>query len=241
MAAAAVVGGTIAAVGSRSSDAAAAAFRNHGGMVYQQCGAWYAPRRSCVVVNPVLTTRNRHDCSPGNFGIQHVNREGAQACTRKKWTGILAGALMALVAYSIAADDGKGSSAARIEQRLAGAQSATPNAGPGARRKSGRVLVFRACEGRAGNGGQYGEGALLRWEDRVPSNAGVSTGLQAGVQKYGYDVLHERRRSRSSAGRRLQVGVGPTVVKYGRGAKAKSTTTTSMKTTSTRSSSARRG
>jgi len=55
VAAAAVVGGTIAAVGSRvAAPPPNCVPVNYGGMVYQQCGAtWYAPQGSqYVVVNP---------------------------------------------------------------------------------------------------------------------------------------------------------------------------------------------
>lgn len=55
VAAAAVVGGTIAAVGSRVATPPPGCVPvNHGGMVYQQCGAtWYAPQGSqYIVVNP---------------------------------------------------------------------------------------------------------------------------------------------------------------------------------------------
>ena len=85
----------------------------------------------------------------------------------KKWTGILAGALMALVATaSIAADDGKGGSAAKLSSDSRAALSQLYAKLPKAKELGGKavaVLVFPSItKAGLGIGGQYGEGALLK-------------------------------------------------------------------------------
>jgi len=130
----------------------------------------------------------------------------------RKWLAIPAGVLMALVAAaSMAADDGKGSSAAKLSKDSQAALSQLYAKVPKAKelgRKAVAILVFPSItKAGLGIGGQYGEGALLKGGKAAAyyNTAGVSTGLQIGAQKYGYAMFFMNE------------------------GKAKSTTTTSMK------------
>jgi len=155
----------------------------------------------------------------------------------KKWTGILAGALMALVATaSIAADDGKGGSAAKLSSDSQAALSQLYAKVPKAKELGGKavaVLVFPSItKAGLGIGGQYGEGTLLRGGKAAAyyNTTGVSSGLQIGAQKYGYAMffMNEGALAQLNKTEGFEVGVGPTVVVMDEG-KAKSTTTTSAK------------
>jgi lipid-binding SYLF domain-containing protein len=155
----------------------------------------------------------------------------------KKWTGILAGALMALVTTaSIAADDGKGGSAAKLSSDSQAALSQLYAKVPKAKELGGKavaVLVFPSItKAGLGIGGQYGEGALLKGGKAAGyySTAGISSGLQIGAQQYGYAMFFMNEGALSQLGNAegFEVGVGPTVVVMDEG-KAKSTTTTSAK------------
>jgi lipid-binding SYLF domain-containing protein len=81
-------------------------------------------------------------------------------------------------------------------------------------------------------GGQYGEGTLFR--DGKPaayySTGGVSYGLQAGAQKYGYAMffMNETALSQLDKADGFEIGVGPSVVVIDEGM-GKSATTTTMK------------
>jgi len=83
-----------------------------------------------------------------------------------------------------------------------------------------------------GIGGQYGDGALIKGGMVVGyyNTSGVSSGLQAGAQQYGYAMFFMNEAALkaldSTAG--FEVGVGPSIVVMDEG-KAKSTTTTTMK------------
>ena len=83
-----------------------------------------------------------------------------------------------------------------------------------------------------GIGGQYGDGALIKGGKVVGyyNTSGVSSGLQAGAQQYGYAMFFMNEAALkaldSTAG--FEVGVGPSSVVMDEG-KAKSTTTTTMK------------
>jgi lipid-binding SYLF domain-containing protein len=99
--------------------------------------------------------------------------------------------------------------------------------------KSQAILVFPAItKAGVGIGGQYGDGALIKGGKVVSyyNTSGISSGLQAGAQRYGYAMFFMNEAALkaldSTAG--FEVGVGPTIVVMDEG-KAKSTTTTSMK------------
>ena len=81
-------------------------------------------------------------------------------------------------------------------------------------------------------GGQYGEGALLQGGKSVAyySTAGVSYGLQAGAQKYGYAMFFMDNKALAALDKAdgFEVGVGPSVVVVDEGM-ARSMTTTTMK------------
>jgi lipid-binding SYLF domain-containing protein len=99
--------------------------------------------------------------------------------------------------------------------------------------KARAILVFPSItKAGLGIGGQYGDGALIKGGKVVGyyNTSGISSGLQAGAQQYGYAMFFMNEGALksldSTAG--FEVGVGPTVVVMDEG-KAKSTTTTTMK------------
>jgi len=83
-----------------------------------------------------------------------------------------------------------------------------------------------------GIGGQFGEGALIKGGKTVGyyNTAGVSSGLQAGAQQYGYAMffMNDAALKQLDKTEGFEVGVGPSIVVMDEG-KAKSTTTTSAK------------
>jgi lipid-binding SYLF domain-containing protein len=95
------------------------------------------------------------------------------------------------------------------------------------------ILVFPGVT-KAGLvvGGQHGQGALLRKGKTVGyySTSGISYGLQAGAQRYGYAMffMSEAALKQLDKADGFEVGVGPSVVVIDEGA-AKSVTTTTMK------------
>jgi lipid-binding SYLF domain-containing protein len=155
----------------------------------------------------------------------------------KKWFGVLAGALMALVVtQSMAADSSKGSSAAKLSSDAQAALGKLYAKIPAAKALGGKavaILVFPSItKAGLGIGGQYGEGVLLKGGSAAGyySNAGISSGLQAGAQKYGYAMffMNEGALAQLDKTEGFEVGVGPSVVVMDEG-KAKSTTSTSAK------------
>jgi lipid-binding SYLF domain-containing protein len=99
--------------------------------------------------------------------------------------------------------------------------------------KAQAILVFPSItKAGLGIGGQYGDGALIKGGKVVGyyNTSGISSGLQAGAQQYGYAMFFMNdgalKALDSTAG--FEVGVGPSIVVMDEG-KAKSTTTTSMK------------
>jgi lipid-binding SYLF domain-containing protein len=148
-------------------------------------------------------------------------------------------ALMAAVAVCfstplLAADTAKNSAAALNKDGQA-ALNALYAKVPVARTigaKAQAILVFpKVTKAGFGIGGQYGEGVLLKGGKPAAyyNTAGVSTGLQAGAQTYGYVMFFMNDKALkaldNTAG--FEVGVGPSVVVMDEGT-AKSTTTTSM-------------
>ncbi len=95
------------------------------------------------------------------------------------------------------------------------------------------ILVFPDIK-KAGFivGGQYGEGTLFRGGKPVAyySTGGVSYGLQAGAQTYGYAMffMNEAALKQLDKADGFEIGVGPSVVVIDEGM-AKSVTTTTMK------------
>jgi len=94
------------------------------------------------------------------------------------------------------------------------------------------VLVFPSIK-KAGFvvGGQYGEGTLFRGGKPAAyySTGGVSYGLQAGAQTYGYALflMNEAALKQLDKADGFEIGVGPSVVVMDEG-RAKSVTTTTM-------------
>jgi lipid-binding SYLF domain-containing protein len=95
------------------------------------------------------------------------------------------------------------------------------------------ILVFPSIK-KAGLivGGQYGEGTLLKGGKAVAyySTAGLSYGLQAGAQTYGYAMffMNDNALKQLDKADGFEVGVGPSVVVVDEGM-AKSATTTTMR------------
>ena len=99
--------------------------------------------------------------------------------------------------------------------------------------KAQAVLVFpKITKAGLGIGGQFGEGALIKGGKTVGyyNTAGVSSGLQAGAQQYGYAMffMNDAALKQLDKTEGFEVGVGPSIVVMDEG-KAKSTTTTSAK------------
>ncbi len=99
--------------------------------------------------------------------------------------------------------------------------------------KAQAVLVFPTItKAGLGIGGQYGDGALIKGGKTVAyyNTTGISSGLQAGAQQYGYAMffMNEAALKALDSTKGFEVGVGPTVVVMDEG-KAKSTTTTTIK------------
>ena len=105
---------------------------------------------------------------------------------------------------------------------------------PGAKslsERAGAVLVFPNIR-KAGFvvGGQYGEGTLFKGGRPVAyySTTGLSYGLQAGAQKFGYALFFMNEAAMSYLDRSggWEVGVGPTLTVLDKGAAASFSTTT---------------
>ena len=98
--------------------------------------------------------------------------------------------------------------------------------------KATAILVFPKVT-KAGFvvGGQYGEGTLFKGAKPAAyySTAGVSYGLQAGAQTYGYAMffMNDQALAQLDKADGFEVGVGPSIVVVDEGM-AKSTTTTTM-------------
>ncbi len=144
------------------------------------------------------------------------------------WTAVL----LPFGAPATAAD---GAKAAKIEREARAALTklyATVPAAKAMGAKAVAVLVFPSVT-KAGLmvGGQYGEGALLKGGKAVSyySTAGVSYGLQAGAQTFGYAMIfmNEGAVKTLDSNEGLEVGVGPSVVVVDEGM-AKSTTTKTL-------------
>ena len=92
--------------------------------------------------------------------------------------------------------------------------------------KAQAVLVFpKITKAGLGIGGQFGEGALIKGGKTVAyyNTAGVSSGLQAGAQQYGYAMffMNDAALKQLDKTEGFEVGVGPSIVVLDEG-KAKS-------------------
>ncbi len=99
--------------------------------------------------------------------------------------------------------------------------------------KAQAILVFPTItKAGLGIGGQYGDGALIKGGKVVGyyNTSGISSGLQAGAQQYGYAMffMNEAALKALDTAAGFEVGVGPSIVVLDEG-KAKTTTTTTMK------------
>jgi lipid-binding SYLF domain-containing protein len=99
--------------------------------------------------------------------------------------------------------------------------------------KAHAVLVFpKITKAGLGVGGQFGDGALIKGGKAVGyyNTTGLSTGLQAGAQQYGYAMffMNDGALKQLDKAEGFEVGVGPSIVVMDEG-KAKSATTTTAK------------
>lgn len=145
---------------------------------------------------------------------------------------LCAAVVLPLASPAAAADSAK---AAKLDREARAALSRLYATVPEAKAigaKAVAVLVFPSVT-KAGLmvGGQYGEGALVRAGKSVAyySTAGVSYGLQAGAQTYGYAMFFMKDSALKTleTNEGLEVGVGPSVVVMDEGM-AKSTTTKTL-------------
>jgi lipid-binding SYLF domain-containing protein len=148
---------------------------------------------------------------------------------------VASAALICWVPPSPAQDKGKteaaelaSASQAALQQLYAAAPLAK-ELGP----KAHAILVFpKVTKAGLGVGGQYGEGTLLKGGSAAAyyKTTGVSFGLQAGGQQYGYAMLFMNAKALEQLDNAngFEVGVGPSVVLIDEG-KAKTTTTSTMK------------
>jgi lipid-binding SYLF domain-containing protein len=163
-------------------------------------------------------------------------KHGSYSMTRRHAVAaLLTAAGLALAAPATAADVAKNSAAslnkdgqAALNQLYAKIPAARTVAA-----KATAVLVFpKVTKAGLGIGGQYGEGVLLKAGKPVAyyNTAGVSTGLQAGAQTYGYAMFFMNDAAVASLNKAegFEVGVGPSVVVLDEG-KARTVTTTTMK------------
>jgi lipid-binding SYLF domain-containing protein len=148
---------------------------------------------------------------------------------------ILAAALGCMSTIADAADKGKTAASELSKSSNAALQSLYAKV-PGAKAigaQARAVLVFpKVTKAGLGIGGQYGEGALIKGGKTVAyyNTAGVSTGLQAGAQTYGYAMffMNDAALNQLDKAGGFEVGAGPSIVVMDEG-KAKTTTSTTMK------------
>lgn len=149
----------------------------------------------------------------------------------KAWGNLIAGAMLALAGPAAlaagAAELARDANASL--QKLYATAPAAKALGP----KAHAILVFpKVTKAGLGVGGQFGEGALLKGGKAIGyyNTTGISTGLQAGAQQFGYAMffMNEKALAQLNKAEGFEVGVGPSVVVMDEGM-AKSTTTTSMK------------
>jgi len=146
----------------------------------------------------------------------------------------LAAGFFASISHAAAADKAA-APGAKLDREARAALANLYAKTPSAKALGGKavaILVFPQVT-KAGLmvGGQYGEGALLQGGKSVAyySTAGVSYGLQAGAQKYGYAMFFMDNKALAALDKAdgFEVGVGPSVVVVDEGM-ARSMTTTTM-------------
>ena len=154
-------------------------------------------------------------------------RERTSLTVVRTWICALAGAVGIVVASTPAAAQGHPELQANARAALSSLEAQDPLAAALAKRAVA-VLVFPEVT-KAGFliGGEYGNGIMFRGERFAGhyNTAGVSYGLQAGAQTFGYALffMNERALQALDDAGGLQVGVGPSVVVLDQG-KAKSLT-----------------
>jgi lipid-binding SYLF domain-containing protein len=153
----------------------------------------------------------------------------------RRTIGVVAMAVLALTAPSLAQDEAKteaaeltAASKAALQQLYAAAPLAK-GIGPTAH----AILVFpKVKKAGLGIGGQYGEGTLFKKGAAVAyyKTTGASIGLQAGGQQYGYAMffMNEKALAELDNAKGFEVGVGPSIVVVDEGM-AKTTTTNTLK------------
>jgi lipid-binding SYLF domain-containing protein len=154
----------------------------------------------------------------------------------KALAGILLGAALTWAAHpSLAQDKGKTKAtelASTSQEALKKLYASAPLARLLAE-KAHAILVFpKVKKGGLMIGGQYGEGALLKMGTPVAyyKTTGVSYGLQAGGQQYGYAMFFMNPKALDGLdnAQGFEVGVGPSIVMIDEGM-AKTTTTNTLK------------
>lgn len=151
--------------------------------------------------------------------------------TTKHWIYIFFGAVMLSSLSAMAAEQ-----AENLDRESRNALNKLYAQVPAAKalgQKATAILVFpKVTKAGLMVGGQYGEGTLLKGGKSAGhySTTGVSYGLQAGAQTYGYAMffMNENALRQLDKTDGFEVGVGPSVVVMDEG-KAKSTSTTTMK------------
>jgi lipid-binding SYLF domain-containing protein len=153
--------------------------------------------------------------------------------TMKRSIGMFFGAVVLAVTPAMAAEKG---AAAKLDSESRAALNRLYAKAPAAKalgQKATAILVFpKVTKAGLVIGGQYGEGTLLKGGKSAGhySTTGVSYGLQAGAQTYGYAMffMNEKALGQLDKAEGFEVGVGPSVVVMDEGM-ASSTTTTTMK------------
>lgn len=158
-------------------------------------------------------------------------RERASLALVRPWICAFAGALAIAVAATPASAQGHPELQANARAALSSLEGQDPIAAILSKRARA-VLVFPEVT-KAGFliGGEYGNGIMFR-DGRFAGHyntAGVSYGLQAGAQTFGYALffMNERALQALDAAGGFQVGVGPSVVVLDQG-KARSLTSETL-------------
>ena len=173
------------------------------------------------------------------FGTASAHANGLPARTHgraalaivRKWIVAFAGVLWIAVAPTPAAAQGHPELEANARAALSSLEARHPMAAFLAKRAVA-ILVFPEVT-KAGFliGGEYGNGVMFRGGRFAGhyNTAGVSYGLQAGAQTFGYVMffVNERALEALNAASGLQVGVGPSVVVLDQG-KAQSLTSETL-------------
>jgi len=140
-----------------------------------------------------------------------------QNTIHSRFSGMLLAALIAVLTFPAAA---LASDRANLERDAQNAYFKLLTSVPVAKalsREADAVLVFpKITKAGFGIGGQYGDGVLFRGGKAVGyyNTSGVSYGLQAGAQQYGYAMflMNEKAVHALTRNEGFEVGVGPSVV-----------------------------